>query len=292
MALAALNAIPTFDSYAGQLMVQAGDPSLSAEVFREANQSQNVSQSSQSFSGAQSSNEMKDTAEISQNALAGNFKDITIGASTGALGADGTVGPRVSKVQIGGPLLGKATAGLFQNQGADQSSSASLFDFTGKPSEASNTLEQAAENNTGLNAFNDLNVKAPTNLTSAQPIITLVAQGTNLTPARFTESALSPRANDTVALSAEVLEEEMAEEAAAEGNEGEETAEAVPQGKSQFSELRLPDMSSFLSGFRNPSIQSDGSQTARPVLSLKGEFKTPDKIKIDLLPPAIVSFLA
>ena len=291
MALAALNSIPTFDSYAAQLAVQAGDPALTAEVRRDSNQSQNVSQNSNSFSGAQSSNEMKDTAKITQNALAENFKDITIGAPAGTSGAGGIVGPHISKVQIGGPLLGKATAGLFQNQGADQSSSANLFDFTGKASEASNTLEQAAENNTALNSFNDLNVKAPTNLTVAQPIFTLVAQGPNLTPTRFTESAFNPRTNDTVALSAEVLEEEMAEELAEE-SEGEETTEAVAQEPSQFLDLRLPDMSSFLAGFNNPSLKPDDSQTARPALSLNGELKTPDKIKIDLLPAAIINYLA
>jgi len=289
MALAALNSIPTFDTYAAQLMVQTGNPALSAEVFREANQSQNVSQNSHSFSGAQSSNEMTDTAKITQNALADNFKDITIGAATGALGANGITGPRISKVQIGGPLLGKATAGLFQNQGADQSSSANLFDFTGKSSEAGNTLDQAAETNTTLNAFNDLNVRAPTNLTVAQPVFTLVAQGSNLTPARFTESALNPRLNDTVELSAEVLEEEMAEEEAE--NEGEETPDSGQANSSPFFDLSLPEMSSFLTGFGSPSSQS-GGQAPRAGLTLKGELKTPAKIKIELLPPAIVNYLA
>ncbi|MDP6116104.1 MAG: hypothetical protein QF437_07140 [Planctomycetota bacterium] len=184
MAVAALNNIPTFNNFAAILAQGSGDPAISSDVFRQATQSQDISQSSSSFAGAQTTNSFTAEADLTQNATADNTKDITVNAASGTgLGANSDfVQPRHTGIILGGPLRGSAVSTFLQDQGGSQDSFANQTDAQGNPSQAGNTLDLTEQLNSTLSSASNTTVNAPTTFTGDQPQVMFVVQGSDTNP--------------------------------------------------------------------------------------------------------------
>jgi hypothetical protein len=182
MAVAALNNIPTFNNFAAILAQDSTDPAISSDVFRQAVQSQDNSQTSRAFSGAQTTNSFTANADLSQNASADNNKDITINAASGTGTDTDLAQPRHTGIILGGPLRGSAVTTFLQDQGGNQDSFANQTDAQGNPSRAGNSLDLAEQLNSTLNSNINTTVNAPTTFTGDQPQITFVAQGSDTNP--------------------------------------------------------------------------------------------------------------
>jgi len=259
MALSALYSIPTFDYFAGQLGMAAGTPSLTSEVFREASQSQNVSQNSRAFGGATAANTMTDTAEISQEASAQNSKDATIDAATGSGGEGG----RIAQVVIGGGQLAQIADVLAQNQGGSQMATANLQDAQGNPSEAANALTQSEEIGTALNALNELNVNMPINFMGDFPSLTQVTQGLGTVHPPLNmdlpDMSIAPPATEDETSASEAEDDDGGGTgASADADDGEEEGEHVLN-------VVFPSLSVFLKKF-----EDSGVNTGSPGLTTAG----------------------
>lgn len=182
MAVAALNNIPTFNNFAAFLAQGSGTPAISSDVFRQAVQSQDTSQSSRSFAGAQTTNSFTADADLTQNATADNNKDITINAASGTGTNTNFEQPRHTGIILGGPISGSAISTFLQDQGGNQDSFANQSDAQGNPSQAGNLLDLAEQLNSTLNSNSNTTVNAPTTFTGDQPQVTFVLQGSDTNP--------------------------------------------------------------------------------------------------------------
>jgi hypothetical protein len=182
MAVALLNNIPNFDNFAAFLAQGSGDPAISSDVFRQAVQSQDTSQSSRSFAGAQTTNSFAANADLTQNASADNNKDITINAASGIGTNTDFVQPRHTGIILGGPISGSAISNFLQDQGGNQDSFANQTDAQGNPSQVGNSLDLNEQLNSTLNSNSNTTVNAPTTFAGDQPQVTFVVQGSDTNP--------------------------------------------------------------------------------------------------------------
>jgi hypothetical protein len=184
MAFSAFSTVPTLGTYLSQLQVPLPTGGLMAEVFRESNQSQWVSQSARAVNGADAVNQAADSASISQDAEAAYSSTVDIAAAAGAGGGWGLAGPRVAQVSLGSQGA-QGTGGFFQSQGGGQVAVAHLYDSEGNRSNAQNSLSLVEGVDTNIGATSGVTVQAPSGFQVLQPTITTVIGGSDVMPSRY-----------------------------------------------------------------------------------------------------------
>ncbi|MDA1139955.1 MAG: hypothetical protein O3B01_15375 [Planctomycetota bacterium] len=174
MAFSNIGFLPNFNAFA--LPLQPINTGIGSDVFRTGNQSQNIGQIARSFSGADTQNDLVQQADQDRSASATNFKDIDVTAPTGAANfVNGE--PQTTSIELAGPKFARIGGAFFQDQGVNQYGFAQGVDFEGNPSRAGNSVSQGSNQNTTLNADTILNVTAPTNLDTDQPVSTTLNVG-------------------------------------------------------------------------------------------------------------------
>lgn len=121
---------------------------LQADAFRSAAQAQNAGQAARAFSGADVVNVNSQSADLSQEATASADKTVTIDAVEALNPSATEFNFNYLQRYIAGAeaadLLARGALNLAQDQGADQSGFARLWDFDGNVSTALNELTQDA----------------------------------------------------------------------------------------------------------------------------------------------------
>ena len=119
---------------------------LSAEFMRDAQQNQDVFQTSRAFSGAVNTNNLTQTEEVSQNGTAANVKDVIIDPPAKNPNIPDAFNYKYLNKVItdvdAANYLARGLANSQQDQLAGQSAFASLWDFDGNLSDAVNNLYQ------------------------------------------------------------------------------------------------------------------------------------------------------
>ena len=174
MAFSNIGFLPNFN--ASVFPLRPRNSGIGTDVFRTGNQSQDIGQIARSFSGADTQNDLVQQADQDRSASASTFRDIDITAPTGA--ADFVNGePRATTIELAGPTFARIGGAFFQDQGVNQYGFAQGVDFEGNPSRAANSVSQGSNQVTTLSADTDLNVTAPTNLNTDQPVSTILNVG-------------------------------------------------------------------------------------------------------------------
>ena len=145
----------------GQRNHQAELNNLQSDVFRNAEQTQDIMQAARAYSGSEVVNNLSQDEELRQDGYALNTKEVDIAppnAATAPPGFNYNYLQRVITDYDAADYLSRGVANLAQNQHVGQNAFARLMDFDGIPSYAANNLHQMEDVYQTLQADLDVDV--------------------------------------------------------------------------------------------------------------------------------------